>query len=203
LGARTHARGWRAGAARVRPSSGRTRPRRDVGERVGRPPASNRPIEALCSPGVATSGNQPQIDRARKQQKQANGKEGSMLAFRCALKAETWYRNWYLSQRTSPHLERLKRGRNPASVLGWTFRDRPSKPVRRGSPTLGRFDSCAAPYQRKAPLTRAFPPFGRTWPVTRRSAARTYFCPDFWSMAPNMGSSLWTMPWKYEICSTR
>jgi hypothetical protein len=59
-----------------------------------------------------------------------------------------WYRNWYRSERTSPHLERLKRGRNPASVLKWTFRNRPSKPVRRGSPTLGRFDSCAAPYPR-------------------------------------------------------
>jgi hypothetical protein len=43
---------------------------------------------------------------------------------------ETWYRNWYRSQRTSAHLEGLKRGRNPASVLRWTFRNRPSKPAK-------------------------------------------------------------------------
>jgi hypothetical protein len=203
LGARTHARGWRAGAARVRPSSGRTRPRRDVGERVGRPPASNRPIEALCSPGVATSGNQPQIDRARKQQKQANGKEGSMLAFRCALKAETWYRNWYLSQRTSPHLERLKRGRNPASVLRWTLRNRPSKSANRRSPSVGRFDSCAAPYQRESPAHTSLSSFRANLAGHTSVSGEDLLCPDFWSMAPNMGSSHWTMLWKYEICSTR
>jgi hypothetical protein len=61
----------------------------------------------------------------------------------------TWYRNWYRSERTSPHLEGLKRGRNPASVLRWTLRNRPSKPVSRRSPSVGRFDSCAAPYLAK------------------------------------------------------
>ena len=59
----------------------------------------------------------------------------------------TWYWNWYRSQRTSLHVEGQKRGRNRASVLKWTFHNRASKPVRRGSPTLGRFDSCAAPFK--------------------------------------------------------
>jgi hypothetical protein len=60
----------------------------------------------------------------------------------------TWYRIWYRSQRTSPHLEGLKRGRNPASVLKWTLRNRPSKPVNRCSPSVGRFDSYAAPSEK-------------------------------------------------------
>jgi hypothetical protein len=100
-----------------------------------------RPKTAVSSETVAAD-----CDQLRRQ---AHGKEGSKAArvrgMSRVMTSKTWYRNWYRSQRAAPHLEGLKRGQNPASVLGWTLRNRPSKPVRRRNPSVGRFDSCAAP----------------------------------------------------------
>ena len=59
--------------------------------------------------------------------------------------SEIWYWNWYRSQRTFCAPRATEAGPDPASVHHWTSLSDPSKPVRSGSPRLGRFDSCAAP----------------------------------------------------------
>ena len=55
------------------------------------------------------------------------------------------YRTLYRPQRTQRDLRAPKRLQNGASVANCASSGRPSKPVQRCKPTLGRFDSCAAP----------------------------------------------------------
>jgi hypothetical protein len=58
----------------------------------------------------------------------------------------TLYRILYWTQRTCAHLSAPESAEPCAFWPQRTATRRPSKPVRRGSPTLGRFDSCAAPF---------------------------------------------------------